>query len=145
MALSQRAFVAEVDTLTDPVAKLTRYARHLVEINARLADVMLALAGAATADPDAAAIWRKNQDERRLGMTPFAASLARTGALRPDIDVDRAADVLWLAMDVRNYDWLVRQRGWSLEQYQEWMCARWPESCWTVRCRLRRRRGRRRR
>ena len=53
-------------------------------------------------------------------MTAFAASLARTGALRPDIDVDRAADVLWLAMDVRNYDWLVRQRGWSLEQYQEW-------------------------
>jgi len=30
------------------------------------------------------------------------------------------ADVLWLAMDIRNYDWLVRQRRWSPEQYQQW-------------------------
>jgi len=22
--------------------------------------------------------------------------------------------------DVRNYDWLVRQRGWTLEEYQDW-------------------------
>jgi TetR/AcrR family transcriptional regulator of autoinduction and epiphytic fitness len=24
---------------------------------------------------------------------------------------------------VRNYDWLVRQRGWTLEQYQDWYCS----------------------
>lgn len=29
-------------------------------------------------------------------------------------------DVLWLAMDVRNYDWLVRQRGWTHQQFQTW-------------------------
>ena len=23
-------------------------------------------------------------------------------------------------MDVRNYDWLVRQRAWSAERYQRW-------------------------
>jgi TetR/AcrR family transcriptional regulator, regulator of autoinduction and epiphytic fitness len=23
-------------------------------------------------------------------------------------------------MDVRNYDWLVRQRGWTQEQFQRW-------------------------
>jgi hypothetical protein len=23
-------------------------------------------------------------------------------------------------MDIRNYDWLVRQRGWSPERYQRW-------------------------
>jgi hypothetical protein len=28
--------------------------------------------------------------------------------------------VLWLAMDVRNYDWLVRQRGWPPERFQRW-------------------------
>ncbi len=67
VALSQRAFVAEVDTLTDPVAKLTRYARHLAEINARLADVMLALAGAATADPDAAAIGARTRTSAGSG------------------------------------------------------------------------------
>jgi hypothetical protein len=53
-------------------------------------------------------------------MAVFAADLAATGRLRPEQDVDRVADILWLAMDVRNYDWLVRQRDWSLEQYQRW-------------------------
>jgi TetR/AcrR family transcriptional regulator of autoinduction and epiphytic fitness len=118
VALPSRPFVAEIAALSDPVAKLARFAVHLAETNARTADVMLALAGAATADADAAAIWRKNLDDRRLGMAGFARDLVQTGLVR--VDVNRAADVLWLAMDVRNYDWLVRQRGWTLEEYQDW-------------------------
>ncbi|MGC4896983.1 TetR/AcrR family transcriptional regulator [Micromonospora sp. DT31] len=120
VALPDRPFVAEIRALADPRAKLARYARHLVDVNARQVQVMLALAAAATADPDAAEIWRKNIEERRRGMAMFAAELIGTGALRPDLDVERVADILWLAQDVRNFDWLVRQRGWSLEQYQRW-------------------------
>ncbi|WP_405114686.1 TetR/AcrR family transcriptional regulator [Micromonospora sp. NBC_01405] len=120
VALPDRPFVAEIRVLADPRAKLVRYARHLVEVHTRQAQVMLALAGAATADPDAAEIWRKNIDERRRGMAMFAAELVGTGALRPDLDVEQVADILWLAQDVRNFDWLVRQRGWPLEQYQRW-------------------------
>jgi len=118
--LAQRQFVADIGALTDARAKLARYAVHLVEIHARQAQVMLALAGAATADPDAGAIWRKNLAERRHAMTMFATELAATGELRPDHGVDTAADVLWLAMDVRNYDWLVRERGWPPERFQRW-------------------------
>jgi AcrR family transcriptional regulator len=120
VALPDRPFVAEIRALADPRDKLARYARHLTEIHARQADVMIALAGAATADPDAGAIWRKNAEDRRRGMTMLAADLAATGHLRPGHTPDSAADVLWLAMDVRNYDWLVRRRGWSIEQYQRW-------------------------
>ena len=120
MALPDRQFVADVRALADVRAKLDRYAQHLTDTHARQAQVMLALAAAATADPDAAAIWRKNLDERRTGMTMFAADLAATGQLRPEHTVDTAADVLWLAMDVRNYDWLVRQRGWAPERFRRW-------------------------
>ena len=120
VALPDRSFVADIRALTDVRAKLDRFARHLVETHVRQAQVMLALAAAATADPEAAAIWRKNVDDRRNGMTMFAADLASTGRLRPDHTLDTATDVLWLAMDVRNYDWLVRQRGWTIEQYQRW-------------------------
>jgi AcrR family transcriptional regulator len=118
--LPDRQFATDIRALADARAKLARYAIHLTETHARQAHVMLALAGAATADPDVAAIWRKNLDERRQGMTMFAADLASTGQLRPDHSVDTAADVLWLAMDVRNYDWLVRERGWTPEQFQRW-------------------------
>ena len=118
--LAQRHFAADIHALTDARAKLARYAAHLVDTHARQAQVMLALAGAATTDPDAAAIWRKNLDERRRGMTMFATELAGTGQLRADHNPDTIVDVLWLAMDVRNYDYLVRERGWSPERFQRW-------------------------
>ena len=118
--LADRQFVAEIRASTNARAMLGRYAQHLLETHARQAQVMLALAAAATADPDAASIWRKHLDDRRNGMTMFAGDLASTGELRPDHTVDTATDVLWLAMDVRNYDWLVRRRGWSAERFQRW-------------------------
>jgi TetR/AcrR family transcriptional regulator, regulator of autoinduction and epiphytic fitness len=118
--LARRQFVADIAALTDARAKLARYAQHLAETHARQGQVMLALASAATADPDAAAIWRKNVDERRHAMTMFADELASTGQLRPDHTLDTVVDVLWLAMDVRNYDWLVRQRDWSPERFRRW-------------------------
>jgi AcrR family transcriptional regulator len=120
VALPERGFVAEIAALPDARAKLGRYAQHLVEVHARQAQVMLALAAAATADPEAATVWQKNIDDRRKGMSMFAAELASTGELRQDHTVETAADVLWLAMDVRNYDWLVRRRGWSAERFQRW-------------------------
>jgi len=120
VALPDRRFAAEIRALPDARAKLARYARHLAEVQARQCQVALALAAAATADPEAAEIWRKNVDDRRTGMTMFAADLAATGELRPEHTVDTAADVLWLAMDVRNYDWLVRRCGWPPERYQRW-------------------------
>lgn len=120
VALPERQFVTDIEAQPHARDRLDRFAAHLVETHARQAAVMLALAGAATADPDAAAIWRKNLDDRRRGMRMFAAALAATGELRTDHTVDTVADVLWLAMDVRNYDWLVRERGWSAEEFRRW-------------------------
>ncbi|SHN24220.1 TetR/AcrR family transcriptional regulator [Cryptosporangium aurantiacum] len=118
VAMAERSFVADIRALTGLRAKLTRYARHLAETHARQVHVMLALAGAATADADAAMIWRKNLEDRRRGMEMFAADLAATGEVL--VSQDRAADVLWLAQDIRNYDWLVRERGWPVERFERW-------------------------
>lgn len=118
LAMAERSFVTDIRALAGLRAKLTRYARHLAETHARQVHVMLALASAATADADAAAIWRKNIEDRRRGMAMFAADLAATGEVR--VSQDRAADVLWLAQDVRNYDWLVRERKWPVERFERW-------------------------
>ena len=117
-AMAERSFVADIRALVGLRAKLARYARHLAETHARQVHVILALANAATADADAAAIWRKNIEDRRRGMAMFAADLAATGEVR--VSQERAADVLWLAQDIRNYDWLVRERGWPVERFERW-------------------------
>jgi TetR/AcrR family transcriptional regulator, regulator of autoinduction and epiphytic fitness len=118
--LPERPFVAEIRALDDARDKLARYATHLIETHHRQARVMVALAGAATADPEAALIWRRNLDDRRRGMTMFAAELIGTGHVRPEHTVDTVTDVLWLAMDVRNFDFLVRERGWTEKQFHRW-------------------------
>jgi TetR/AcrR family transcriptional regulator of autoinduction and epiphytic fitness len=118
VAMADRSFVTEIRALTGLRARLTRYARHLAETHARQVQVMLALAGAATANPDAAAIWRKNLEDRYHGMAMFAADLVSTGEVL--ISQERAAEVLWLAQDIRNYDWLVRERGWPVERFEKW-------------------------
>lgn len=118
--LPDRPFVTEIRALADPRAKLARYAQHLSETHARQTDVMIALAGAATADPDAAEIWQKQVDDRLRGMAMFGAELLATGQLRAEHDTDSVADILWLAMDFRNYDWLVRRRGWPVERFERW-------------------------
>jgi TetR/AcrR family transcriptional regulator of autoinduction and epiphytic fitness len=79
---------------------------------------MTALAGAAPADPEVAAIWRKYFDDRHRGMTMFATHLVTSGVVTKPVGI--VADVLWLAMDVRNYDWLVRERDWPAERFQRW-------------------------
>ncbi|MFD0517516.1 TetR/AcrR family transcriptional regulator [Paractinoplanes durhamensis] len=118
VAMAERSFVTDIRALVGLRAKLTRYARHLAETHARQVHVILALASAATADADAAAIWHKNIEDRRRGMAMFAADLAATGEVQ--VSQERAADMLWLAQDVRNYDWLVRRRGWPVERFERW-------------------------
>jgi TetR/AcrR family transcriptional regulator of autoinduction and epiphytic fitness len=119
-ALQDRQFVEEIAGAADAGDKLAIYAAHLADTHERQAQMMLALAGAATADAGAAEVWQKNLDERRAGMAMFAADLLGTGQVRADHSADTVTDVLWLAMDVRNYDWLVRKRGWSHERFQRW-------------------------
>ncbi|MEV6491720.1 TetR/AcrR family transcriptional regulator [Actinoplanes sp. NPDC051633] len=116
--LPARGFVEAVQAEGDLRAKLERFAVHLTEVHARQARVMTALAGAATADPEAAAIWRKNVEDRRRGMTMFAGHLVASGLVTKPVEA--VADVLWLAMDIRNYDWLVRERGWSAAEFRRW-------------------------
>ena len=55
-----------------------------------------------------------------MGMTRFAAELAGTGRTDPALTVEQLADVLWLAMDWHNDDWLVRRRGWSTVDFERW-------------------------
>lgn len=119
-ALAQRGFVSDINALAGARAKIARYAEHLADTMARVAPVLLALESAATVEADAAAILAKNNDERLAGMTMLASELMATGEVRPELTLEDVASILVLAMDVRNYDWLVRRRGFSPDAFRDW-------------------------
>ena len=55
------------------------------------------------------------------GLRRFAALLAERGALRAELNAARAADILWTICAQANYDSLVTARGWTHEEYRDWL------------------------
>jgi AcrR family transcriptional regulator len=119
--VEQRQAVRAVIEETNPRRQLERYAATQPGIHARVGPLMRVLAGAAAVDPELARVLREMEDFRLAGMGRFAQLLADRGALRPDLSVEHARDILWTLASHATYDQLVTQRGWSPEQYQTWL------------------------
>ena len=109
-----RAMLAEPDY----GKRLAMYASLVVGIDRRLSSAWRAFEGAATSDPEAAKFYVAMVQQRRQAMREAAQMFADAGALRPDLDVEVAADLMWFYNDPSLYDKLVRQRGWSVDRFQ---------------------------
>jgi AcrR family transcriptional regulator len=100
---------------------LRMYAATHADIAGRVAVLQGVVESAAGADPELRALADGLAAQRRFGMGQLAAELATRGALRTDLDVDQAADILWMLSDPAQYRWLVVTRGWSIDRYQQWL------------------------
>ena len=121
----ERDYVRAIRAEPDARQKLAIYARAVRHIQARLAPLFLALQAAASSEPELAALWTEIGERRARNMRLLAAELAETGALRDDITVDEAADVIWAMNAAEFYVLLVQQRGWEPERFEQWLTAAW--------------------
>jgi hypothetical protein len=120
-----RGYVQTIRAAPGAGAKIDAYAAALREIQPRLAPLFRALAAAAPAEPALGALWREIADRRAANMRLFAADLAATGALRPGLSIEEAADVVWATNAPELYLLLVDGRGWSPERYGRWLADAW--------------------
>jgi len=121
----QRDYVTRITAATSAVDKITIYARAITGIQQRMAPVFLALRDAATADPDCAALWAEIAQRRAANMRTFAAGLRSTGQLRDDLTDDQVADIIWSMNAAEYWDLLVRERGWTPDQFTDWLIDAW--------------------
>jgi AcrR family transcriptional regulator len=119
--LNDRPEIADLLAEPDHAKRLAMYAALVVSIDRRISAIWRALEGAAASDPEARRLHTTTIRQRRRGMQEAAQLFADAGALRSDIDADVAADLMWLYNDPSLYDKLVRQRGWSVAQFQTWL------------------------
>lgn len=105
----------------DPRRQLERYAATQPGIHARLGPLVRVLHAAADAEPSLAATWDYLEGQRLDGMERFARLLADRGSLRPGMSSDDARDVLWTLNSHAVYAKLVEHRGWTPQQYQDWL------------------------
>jgi len=121
VAVSDRPQVQAAVADADPRGQVAGFVATAADINARSAPVYRILVGAASSDPDAAALLEELNQQRRSGQGQLARALARRGALRTDLRQRDAVDIIYTLMSPEVYRLLVVDRRWTPQRYQRWL------------------------
>jgi hypothetical protein len=119
--VGERPWFREVIDEPDPERLLRLNARNSRVVKERAGPLLEILRNAASADVELAALWKRIQAEFYDNQRSVVERLQKNHALRPGLDVDRAADILWALNHPDLYRLLVGDRSWTPEQYEEWL------------------------
>jgi AcrR family transcriptional regulator len=103
----------------DPERQLRLNAQNARIVKERAGPLMGVIRSAAPDDPELGALWSRIMSEFYDNQLAIVEALAARHALRPDLDVERAADILW-TLNHPDVWQLVRERGWTAEQWEQW-------------------------
>jgi AcrR family transcriptional regulator len=121
VAASADLSVEQVEDETDPVQQL-RIGSHIIRrLNERSWLVTDILRSAQGADPGLSETWRLWAERHLAAVRRAVASLESRGALSSDVTLDDAVDVFYALAGTDVYRALVRERGWSPDQYERWL------------------------
>ena len=107
------------DSSTDAVAVVRAWAAFIKELAPEGSPIVLLIRDAAVHDPEMAALLAEVEEQRRERMRHNAARLHRRGWLRPGLDLDQTADILWTYSSPELYELLVIKSGWSVDRYAD--------------------------
>jgi AcrR family transcriptional regulator len=105
-----------------PARQAAAVARFLTRLFTRGADVIAAARAAGAADPALRALAAKGEGRHRRGMKRVVHGWARLDALRPQLPVNDAADILNAITSYEVFQHL-RGAGWTLKHYETWLGA----------------------
>jgi AcrR family transcriptional regulator len=123
VALLDRPLVRAGMAGPDPRRILCDFAHSLREIAARIAPLAAVVEAAAGIDPEINALRQEGRAQRLTGMRILAGVLADRRALRSDMTLDEAADVLWVFNDPALYTRLVLEQSWDEDRYEGWLAS----------------------
>lgn len=115
-ALSREAFAA-----TDPRLQVRLAARVIRAIQERDPDIVDLLWQAGGSDPDLVAVWRQSHRQQLARLGGIVELLAQKQALKPELTLERATDILWALASPEMYRLLTRERGWTAQQFEDWL------------------------
>lgn len=121
VAMGDRPSVRTLLEDLDPRNQLVGFAGLARDVMSRLAPIHQILVSAAGSDPEAAELLDEHTRQRQEGQGRIARSLARVGALRPNLREREAADIIHALMSPEVYLLLVSDRGWPPERYEDWL------------------------
>jgi len=119
--VGERPWFREVIDEPDPARLLRLNARNSRVVKERVGTLLEILRNAAPADVELAALWQRIQTEFYDNQRAVVERLQANNALRPGLELDQAADILWALNHPDLYRLLVEDRCWTPKQYEEWL------------------------
>lgn len=116
-----QALLAQAKAVTDPLELLAfppRFARQIYESEIPVENL---LRGAGMVAPELAAVEDERNCQRYDSQMMVIDRLERAKLLRTRLSRDAARDVLWAMTSRELFRMLVRERGWSGDQYEAWL------------------------
>ncbi|MGI8757828.1 MAG: TetR/AcrR family transcriptional regulator [Acidimicrobiales bacterium] len=121
VAILDRGEVRAAMAERDGRQALAQAVTYNVAISERANDLVMVGELSSGADSDMRQFTKEGSRVMAAGMRLFAAALASHRSLRSDVDVDRAADILFFYLSPYTHHLLRRVRGWSAEDFRVWL------------------------
>src|SRR4051794_6975537 len=115
--IQDRAWYREVLAEPDPERALRLGAHESRQVKERAGGLFGVLRSAADADPDIAALWERINAEFHANQRAVIEVL---GPLRPGLELERAADIMWTLNHPDVWQLLVGRRGWTPDEWEAW-------------------------
>ena len=103
----------------DQRRQLHLFARDMAATAARVRGVFEILRTASAVEPEMAAVHAEMNGYRLANMRRVAGWIAERGPLR--VEVDRAAEIIWVLASPDVATMLCDARGWSVDEHAEWL------------------------
>ncbi len=97
------------------------FARDMQEIMERMAPIFGIMRVAAKTEPEISEILQNVLESRVHGMEEFIRYITANGSLQEDLTSGEAAETVWVISSAEVYSLLTIDRGWSGEQYKQWL------------------------
>lgn len=121
VAVADRPHIQAMRQVADPAELVRLWVIQVIGVADRVARLELVLERAVDADPEAAAVRDRTEDQRRAGARMFVSHLAESGGLRAGLTVDEAVDMCWILMNPLLQLRLREERGWSADDVGAWL------------------------
>jgi hypothetical protein len=119
--VSGRPAMSEMMREQDPAVLVRGWAWMLAEIDHRVAPLVRAMEVAAGLDHGARSAYDTALGQRLLDAGAVVDRLIKLNALNDGVTAQEAVDIAWLYGDPALYERLVRQRGWHVDRFAQWL------------------------
>ncbi len=119
----ERPEVVAIRAEPDLAKRLMLHATFSTATSRRMGSFLIALRAAAGADAAAADLLAEIGRQRYEGIGVMAREAAATGQLA--VDEQYCRDLIWAMTDSTLWHQLVQERGWTDEQYADWLGRSW--------------------